>query len=426
MKVLLINPPCPFLIDQKAFPPLGLLYLASALESVNIEVEVLDLANKEDILEETLSSYEADLYGITATTPQYPIAKVIKDIIKKKYKSVKVVVGGVHASSVPSNCLADGFDYVVVGEGEISIVDIAQGRYKTSCIVRSDYIKNIDSIKIPNRRLIDLKSYKYTIGEGNATTLITSRGCPFHCGFCTKGVWLNTVRYHSVNYILNELDALVNDLGYEYFNFLDDSFLLNKTRIHTLLACMEEDFDIKWRCYIRSDQITKDLLGRMIRAGCIEVGFGVESGSQKILDNVNKGEKIEDHTRAIQWCKELGLTTNVFLMIGLPGETRETVQTTKDWVTVNKPDKFGLNIFYPYLGTPIRDNFDTYDIKIHELSNESSWLKGRKGEYQAFVSTKELSREDILELHEDLFEHCRKITGWRTNWEGKTTYESVK
>ena len=120
----------------------------------------------------------------------------------------------------------------------------------------------------------------------------------------------------------------------------------------------------------------------------------------------------------IDLCKEIGIIANVFLMIGLPGETYETVQETKEWFKRVRPDKFGFNIFYPYVGTPIYINSAKFGITIHELSDEHSWVKGRKGEYQAFISTEGLSREEILQLHTELFEYFIKLTGWRTDWKG--------
>ena len=217
---------------------------------------------------------------------------------------------------------------------------------------------------------------------------------------------------------MGEIKDIIERWGFKYFLFLDDSFALNKKRAEQLFKAIRP-LDISWRCYIRSDHVTKEILKEMKAAGCVEAGIGAESGSQKILDIVNKGIDVEQNAQAIKWCKELGIITNVFLMIGLPGETYETVMETKSWFERVRPDKFGFNIFYPYIGTPIYKHSAKFGITIHNLCDEHSWVKGRKGEYQAFISTEGLNKEEILRLHAELFEHFIQLTGWRTNWEGK-------
>ncbi|MFH1046619.1 MAG: radical SAM protein [Candidatus Omnitrophota bacterium] len=422
MKIALLNPPSPFLIEQKAFAPLGLLYLASALKQTDFDVQIQDLANREDDLESALERVSADIYGLSASTPQYPYAEKIKDLIKKKNSQALVIIGGAHPSSEPQECLGDGFDAVVIGEGERAIADIAREFQQSGKIassrVKSEYIKDIDTIAYPDREAIDISAYAYEVDGAQATTLITSRGCPYNCAFCSKDVWSNKVRYHSAEYVLTELKLLIEKWGFTHFLFLDDSLTLNKKRAEKLFAAMAP-FNIRWRCYVRSDQITRELLAQMKDAGCIEAGIGVESASAEILKNVEKGVTIEQHTQVIQWCKELGIIANVFLMIGLPGETYATVNETKEWFERVRPDKFGFNIFYPYAGTPIYRQWQRYDIQFHDLSAQHSWVKGRKNEYRSYVSTKALTREEILRLHRELFEHFIQLTGWRTNWEGK-------
>lgn len=420
MKIVLINPPSPFLINQKALLPLGLLYLSSALKKNGYDVEVLDLAEKENEIESLLMKSVADLYGITATTPQYSWAKQIKNILNKKDKDVKIMIGGTHASGIPNICYDDGFDITIVGEGEAIILDVInrleEGKLSFASIEKAALITNIDTIARPDRDAININEYGYDInGYGKATSLITSRGCPYHCIFCSKGVWGDKVRYHSVEYVIAEIKEIKEKYKFNCVQFLDDSFILNMDRAEKMLKEIQK-LKIFWRCYIRSDRVTKELLRLMKDAGCIEVGIGVESASQKILDIIRKGEKIEQHTQVVSWCKELGILVNVFLMIGLPGETYETVMETKRWFEKVLPDKFGFNIFYPYVGCEVsRDPF-SFDLKVIPHSESDSWVKGRKGEYKALVSTKDLSSEEILSLHQELFECFINLTGWRQDW----------
>lgn len=417
MKVTLVSPPSPFLIDQKAFPPLGILYVAAYLREQGLEVEVLDLANKEDCLDEALANHDLEVCGISATTPQYPYALKVKDVVKRRNPKSIVFVGGAHASSLPQKCLNDGFDAVVAGEGEMAALDIAKRR-PIDQVVRFGYIKDIDAIPYPARDLIDIRDYGYDINGRKATTIITSRGCPYTCAFCSKDVWQRGVRYHGVNYTIDEIRQITGQYGFKHFLFLDDTLTLNKRRLVRLCDLLE-GLDIRWRCYARSDTTSRDMLVRMKEAGCVEVGVGIESGSQKILDVVGKKMTVEQNTNFVQNCKEIGLSVNAFLMIGLPGETYETVMETRTWFEKARPDRFGFNIFAPYVGTPIYNHLSEYDIKIYDMPDEDSWVKGRQGEYQAFVSTSGLSRTQILKLFYELFEYFGRLTEWRPGRGGK-------
>lgn len=415
MKIILLNPPSPFLIGQKDFPPLGVLYIASVLRENNFEVEVLDLANKEDQLESVLKLLEADMYGVSATTPQYPFAKKIMKILNETNLNVPVVIGGPHPSSVPNKCLADGFDHVVAGEGEQAMLNIAskyRDKKQVKKIIRYPYIKDIDTIPRPARDLIDLKSYGYNVNEKLATTIISSRGCPYECAFCSKDVWQRTVRFHSPKYVVDELNEIINDFGFHHFLFLDDSLALNKKRL-VRICNLIEPLNIKWRCYMRTNGVTKEMLKKMKQAGCSEIGFGIESGSQKILDIANKKTNVDENLKVVKYCKEAGVIPNVFIMIGLPGETHKTVEETKNWMEKAKPDKFGFNIFAPYVGTEIYNNHKDYDISIREMPDVESWIKGRQGEYHSFVSTKELSSTEILRLFTELFDYYTELTNWQ-------------
>lgn len=411
MKVVLINPPSPFLIDQKAFPPLGILYIAAYLRENDIEVEVIDLANQENHLEEALVKVKGDFIGVTATTAQYPYARRIKDIIKQQNPGIPVIVGGAHPSSTPERCLNDGFDRVIAGEGEKALLKVVKENYREK-LIKIPYINDIDSIPFPARDLVDLKTYGYDIEGGKATTIITSRGCPFKCAFCSKDVWQRKVRFHSVNYVFNELKEIISKFEIRYFLFLDDIFNLSKRRFIDLCQRIAP-LKIKWRCYVSTRTMDMEMLEAMKEAGCIEVGIGIESGSQKILNIANKGTTVEKNTEFVLRCKEIGLIVNAFIMIGLPGETYETIEATKRWMEKVRPDKFGFNIFMPYIGTPIYNNIRDYDLKILDIPEEYSWVKGRQEEYRCFVATKELSAQEILRLFKELFAYYTELTSWQ-------------
>ncbi|MCP5007558.1 MAG: radical SAM protein [Planctomycetes bacterium] len=414
MKITLISPPSPFLIDQKAFPPLGILYLAGYLESKGADTEVVDLANRESMLETALEPYaDSDMYGITSTSPQYPQARKILKILRRLNPTASVTIGGAFPSSLPDKCIRDGFDFVIKGEGEEALFRLIANKEesKKTGIIHASYIQDLDTVPFPARHMVDILSFGYEIEDGRGATLITSRGCPFTCSFCSKEVWQQGTRFHSASYVLSELEHLIHNYGFRHFLFLDDTITLRRDRLLKLCRLMQP-FDIKWRCYARTST-TKEMLLAMKSAGCVEIGVGVESGSQVILDGVNKKETVEENAEFVNLCKEIGITANVFLMIGLPGETYETVEETRLWMERVRPQKFGFNIFMPYPGTPVYKHPDKFDIKLYDVPEERSWVKGRQGEYESFVSTSELSRDEITHLFGKMFAHYSEITKWK-------------
>jgi radical SAM superfamily enzyme YgiQ (UPF0313 family) len=421
VRVRLVHVPSDFLMDPRAFPPLGILYLGAALREAGAAPGLLDLVDVEGPVEPVIDADRADLYGLSASTPQYPAAARILRRLRRHNPDALFVLGGAHASSDPRECLRDGFDTVVEGEGERAIVRIARALQKgerVTGIVREPYIEDIDTIPFPQRDLLELSHYGYEFGAGKASSIITSRGCPYRCAFCAKDVWQSRVRLRSAANVVAEIRHVIDTYGRRAFLFLDDCFALRRERLYAILDAVAP-WDIRFRCYMRPDRVRPETLARLKRAGCVEIGMGVESGSQRILDTVDKGTTVEQNTRAVQLCKEAGIVANAFLMIGLPGETRETVEETRRWMHRAKPRKFGFNIFTAYEGTPIKRHPEVYDICLHPMPHEKSWVKGRRGEYACHVSTAGLSREEILALHQELFREFVALTGHHRAWVGE-------
>ena len=393
MRIVLVNPPSPWLIEPNQFPPLHLMYLGTVLQKGH-DIKICDM-------EESLP--KADAYGFSATTPQYPYALDLAKNIKE-YK----VVGGAHASAIPIECGND-FDAVVVGEAELLINNIFN--QKSKGIVRCP---NPNHLQIPkvNRSLVNIHNYNYPIGKDMipATTIITARGCPFSCAFCSEP---KQVRFHPLNTVLEEIKE-IHELGFEGILFLDDIFTINTERcIRISKECKK--YRIKYRCYARP-YLKEDLIQKMAENGCVEIGMGIESASQRILNLNQKGTTVENNRKTIELCKKYGIAVNAFIMIGLPGETRETVEETKKFILETKPEKFGYSVFMPYPGSPIYNNPEKFNIKIHPLNYRKMWTKGRKGEYECFVETEELTRSEIITLHENVYKELSEQLNWRRDW----------
>lgn len=427
-KTLLFSPLENFLINPKEFPPLGILYLSSYLKQYNHEVHVIH-GNIEDIKQ------EYDFYGISSSTPQYPQAKLTMEYLKANKNNAKVILGGPHNASpkCSQEALEHGFDYVVVGPGEKSLIKILNNQEKPGIIygepLAQDQIDNL----LPDREAISLLEYSYHLNGGKATTIITARGCPYKCAFCSKNE--QKVIFRNPEKVLEEINLLKNRYGFDKFLFLDDSFTANKTRLIKILKNIENE-KFQYRCYARSDNsYDEEILKFMLNSGCVELGAGIESGSQKILDLINKKTKVENNIDFIKKTQKIGINANPFVMIGLPGESYDTIIETRNFIQEAKPATFGYNIFTPFPDCPIVLDYDKpfkskkfYGksfkdfITLHEMPYEKAVTKAKEIS-NCYVSTPDLSRQDIIDAYHQEFERFVQITGFdprKRNIRGKT------
>lgn len=349
MKLLLINASG----KEIKMEPLGLEYLVSSLELSGIEVILVD-ATIEGLSEEEfvskLHKIDPDVIGISMTTMGLMQDLKGLSLAKKACPDAKIVVGGPHPSAAPIELMksAKDIDFAVIGEGEITLVELVKtlendkGLKNVNGIAfrengnikltqPREQIKNLDSIPIPSRDFIDFRKVKASIPFGRRnpfSIMMTSRGCPFKCIFCSKSVFGNKYRYRSVENVVEEIEYLLS-LGIKEIRFYDDIFTLNQKR--TMKLCEElikGNFDLIWSCEGRVDTVSRDLLEKMKKAGCYHISYGVESGSQKILDIAKKGIKVSQARDAFKITKEVGLEASAFFMFGLPGETKKTLKET--------------------------------------------------------------------------------------------------
>lgn len=389
-RICLIALESPFLIEDKVQPPLGILYVASSLLEKGFEVVVHD-GRIEDIP-------ESDIYGISSTTPQFHLAEKARSFIKKRNSKARVIIGGPHASTAPESCKA--FDGVVIGDGEVSAFLMAQ--YKIKLIECPS-----DKLYHPARHLIDLKSYKYKIDERPATTIMTSKGCPYSCAFCCQ---INKFSAFNAEFVREELFDLIDNYGYRAFMFFDDIFILQKQRMYDILHGIK---DIIWRGFSRADAIVRngeDTLKFMAESGCREIGMGLESGSDKILKIINKKETTDIYKRAIEMIHNQGIRIKGFLIIGLPSESKETIQETYNFLEAVGLDDLDISIYQPLKKSHIYENKNQYDIFWDNLDFEKNWWKGTPGEYKVQVHMFTLTSLDILEARDMLEGRFKKWT----------------
>ncbi|GAI31586.1 unnamed protein product, partial [marine sediment metagenome] len=272
-KITLINPPSPFLIDQRVFPPLGICYISAYLKKYGYEPKIVDLAGGKKLPE-----IDADIIGVSSTTPQYIESLKILGEVRGRGIDALMVIGGPHATCTPDT--SKDFDISVIGEGENAMLDIAMQYPTTFPRFFKKPPPNLYMLPFPDRKAINIHTYKYFIDNEQATTMITSRGCPYNCAFCSS--IYNRVRLHSAEYVINEIKE-IQRLGFSGIMFFDDIFILNKTRLFKICEYLKSQ-SIVWRCFIRANIVSEEIIKVMAHSGCKEVGIGVETGSQKILD----------------------------------------------------------------------------------------------------------------------------------------------
>jgi len=390
ISVALVNLPSPFLTDDLVIPPLGIMYLSSYLKTEGFEnIRMVDLASSRKV-----PSLDEDIIGISSTTPCFPEAlRVLKEL--RKYSKAHFVIGGPHATVSPMECLNEGFNQVVIGEGERAILKIVKGTMGS--FLKEPLIRNLDSIPFPDRASFPLDRYSTSLEGRKATTMITSRGCPFSCSFCCK-VWGKRIRFRSYRNVLKEA-ALLREMGYEGIAFYDDEFFLNAKR-DIKIAYGLKKLGFIWKCITRADFLTRSSLKIMKECGCVGVSLGVESGSNLILKNIRKGLTVEDNRRAIKLCKEANIKVKGFFIIGLPGESIGTLEATRNFVREVKLDEAQFSIYAPYPGSDIYNNPNGYDISFkRELK---TWFVGRKGEYGTSIRTSSLTSKQILSFRDEL------------------------
>jgi len=406
-KVLLFLPPAftfEDAIDVNPLPPLGLGYLGAVLENAGIEVKVVDCLlegwhNKVEVaeniirvglsfdhIEEIIRAYGPDIVGVNNLfTKQRENAHKIYDLAKKIDKNVITVAGGAHPTVMPELVLADeNVDYVVLGEGDATIIDmvgVIEGKkdiatldgigYKENeqvkIIPKTKFIEDLDSLPFPARHLLNMEGYfglKHSHGtrkKKRFSPIVTSRGCPAKCTFCSAyRVWGRKFRYRSPENVIAEMKEIKEKYGIEEIMFEDDNATLNVQRAEKLFDLMiEEKLNFVWDTPngVAAFALNEKLIDKIKKSGCYQLNLALESGNQQVLDNIiKKPLKLEKAKQLIKYSQEIGLVVNIFLIIGMPGETKEQM-----WDSFRLAEE--LEIYSPFISiaTPYPGS-ELYDI----------------------------------------------------------------
>lgn len=360
-------------------PPLGISILAAITRDLNYDTSILDSIalrlNKEQTVKRILDA-NPDYLGITSTTMAIFNAVGIASEIKKQNKNIKIILGGPHITAAPLETMErfDCFDVGVFGEGELTIVDLlahldkgkklnnVQGLVlrkgkKAFMTERRPYVKNLDELPMPAWDLLpDLVKYYQPAADSlyrsPATLLITSRGCPGQCIFCEKSVFGTLCRSYSAPYVIKMIKYLIDNYGIKDLFIEDDNFLVFRNRLKEICKIIvDEKIDITWSCMGRVDMVDEEVLKLAKSAGCWQINYGCESGSQKILDILNKKVKVEQIEKAIRMTHDAGIGVKGLFMLGNFGETEETIMETFNFLKRVPLTDFHMTYFTPLPGT---------------------------------------------------------------------------
>lgn len=343
MRILLVVPPGRGGRESIVVPPLGLLYLAGSLEKAGYKVQILD-AFAEGLgwteFEERVKESKPDVFGIGGMTPVWDLTRRAVEIAHR-YAGV-VIAGGPHVSMKGVSILEDepDIDYAVIGEGEITIVElikaIESGRTVDSIAgvigkdgvgSSSSPVRNLDELPFPARHLLKSRLYRYPLlGEGTVATIFTSRGCPYSCVFCDKTVHGSILREHSVERVLEEIELIVCGEDIHSVIIYDDLFTLNKERVINICkGVIDRGINFRLKCEARVDSVDSEMLYWLGRAGASVVAYGIETVTQHGLNFLKKGVTPLQIAHALELTRSVGIDSLGYFIVGIPGDTEEDV-----------------------------------------------------------------------------------------------------
>jgi len=453
MKILLINPPQTFFPGSDppaANLPLGLLYIAAVLDKAGIKTEILDafmadfpfrkIGDTTEVgmpygkIKEEIQRRKPDIVGIANPfTCQVEHTVRVADIVKEIDPSILTVVGGPHGTVVPLEFLeeARNVDIVVIGEGEYTMLDIVrffEGKKKIDDVQgianRRDervvlnsprpFNKNLDELPYPAYHLVDMEQYlnpktiEYRSFQNRALSMITSRGCPFNCSFCSVHLHMGkTFRAHSADYVIDHIEYVVNKYRVKTIYFEDDNLTFDLKRFEEICdKIIEKDIKFQWETPngVRADYLTLDLLKKMKKSGCQSVFVGIESGDQYVLDNIiGKRLKLKNVIKFAEMCKKIGLKTGAFYVIGFPGETKENMRNTINFALMLKRKyDVGMHLLF---ATP------SYGTRLYEECKKNGYIRVELTP-RAFAEVRQNWGLPLIETEDFTAMEVKEIASW--------------
>lgn len=424
MKVLLLNPPAVgdvgFVREgrceqrlasfQYLMVPISLPSTAAVLRDNNHSVGVLDcIAENYDfnMLENYIKEENYDVIIMNISTVTFDADSSVARELKAQNPDLIIVAYGVHATTLPEETLIAGFDVAIRREPEytalalMNALTLAQDLHSVEGISYKDedrvinnpdrpFIEDLDSLPFPARDLLDNSKYLAPLSDNTQTLIVTSRGCPHACVYCTAHCYYGKKpRHRSAVNIVDEIQESLEKYNVDVITMWADTFTMDRENVIAVCDEIEKrGLDFEWMCNSRVDTVDLELLKRMKRAGCSTMSFGVESGVQDILDNVKKKITLEQITSAFNWTRDAGIESMAHVIFGLPGENKQTIKETVRFVKSLKPDYVQFYCAVPFPGTD-----------FYKMAQEQNWLItedwSRFEINQAIISTNELSADEL-------------------------------
>jgi len=414
VRICLIHPPQPNSLDDRLDIPLGQLYLAAVLQQSGYDVKIADLSSIESKYWPKLIGW-ADIYGFTIYSASYYIVKDILKLIKEISPRSKTVAGGAHPSALPEETLND-FDYVIVGEGEYALRDlvikIEKGLAIESRIIEYPLIENLDDLPFPDLSLIDIHSYNRIVDGSRSISFLTSRGCPNNCAFCCNFMSGKRIRFRSLNNITAEISLIKSKYKIRNFIFYDETLTINKRKVKEMAEKFKA-LDIRFRASGITKANDSEIFENLYGAGCRNITFGVETGSEELLRKMNKKQSKKDIKKAIKNAKKAGLIVKVFLIVGFPGETYQTVQETIDLMIECRPHQYTVFNFVPFPGCDVWNNPQNYKITYFEKNYRQYFNISGFQEGGLTIETENMTRLDVKNMRNKLLEGLSQL-----EWQG--------
>ncbi len=400
-QILLLRPPDPqqdsALLSHTR--PMNLAYLAATLRPAGFEVAIIDYETTPfsvSHLQNALQRVRPSLAGITCTTPTVNSAAQLAAAIKAHAPDVVTVIGGSHASALPEPTLREfpAFDCLVFGEGETTFLELCirtrdggrdgsinglAFRENGSVTLNAprQLIADLDSIPFPARDLINYTTQAGHSSRGfsnklHSTELFTSRGCPVGCSFCAiQATFGRSVRFRDPSFIEDEVSRMVREHHFNHVVIADDTFTLQPDRAATICEILERSGIVSWNCDTRVNSVSLELLKTMKRCGCEKVAFGVESGSQRMLDLIGKGITVDQVRNAVSWAKQAGIKhiEGNFIIGCDPSETLQDLEETRKLISALPWTFVSVAVIVPYPGTPVRERM----LSAGLIENDATW-----------------------------------------------------
>ncbi len=409
MRVAIIAAPYP--LEEFPSPPLGISYVAAAFEAAGCEVRIFDYiisSYSKEKLAAQLAEFQPDAVGAGSVTMNFHEAQRIMRDVKNINPDILTMMGGPHVSFTAEETLRTfpEIELIFIGEADDTIMEFAPyiGRknkwrgiggiaYRQGDEVinngKRGFIMDVDRIPLPARDLLPISRYR---ALGYPVSMITGRGCPHGCVFCLGRKMVGSkVRRRRPELVLDEIEQIMR-LGFDRINIADDLFASDTGRVKEICSGMKErNLKLSWSAFARVDTVNQEMFDTMAAAGCDSISFGVESGSPEMLKRVRKGITLEQATQAIKMCKQSGMLPHASFMVGLPGETKETLRQTGAFAESLKI-LFGYHYLAPFPGTTLYEKVDQYDLEI--LTRD--WSKYDAND--AIVRTSELTPQDIRDF----------------------------